>query len=135
MARWGGPRLIFLGFIFITAGIAGMALVVGRETPLLVTVLAWGVGGLGMGLAYAPISLLVLRAAPARAQGAATGALQVSDTLGGALGTGLGGAFVALAEASGATDLAPAIAAAFAVAIGVAGLGIVVSRRLEPARS
>ncbi len=135
MARWGASRLIFLGFVCITVGIAGMALVVRPETPLPATVLAWAVGGLGMGLAYAPIAMLVLRDAPAGEQGAATSSLQVADVLGGALGTGVGGAVVGVAEASGATDYSVAIALAFALAVGVALVGVVVSRRLEPARS
>jgi MFS family permease len=134
MARWGGPRLILLGFVCVTAGIAGMATVVLPATPLVVTVVAWAIGGLGMGLAYAPIAMLVLRDAPPGGQGAATSAMQVSDVLGAALGTGLGGAFVAVAGASGA-DYAIPIAIAFGVAAAVAAGGIAVSRRLEPPRS
>jgi MFS family permease len=111
-----------------------MATVVLPATPLVVTVVAWAIGGLGMGLAYAPIAMLVLRDAPPGGQGAATSAMQVSDVLGAALGTGLGGAFVAMAGASGA-DYAIPIAIAFGVAAAVAAGGIAVSRRLEPPRS
>ena len=56
---------------------------------------AFGVAGLGMGLAYSPLALIVLREAPAESQGAATSALSLTDSLGTALGTGITGAIVA----------------------------------------
>jgi MFS family permease len=133
MTRWGGPRLIRLGFVCITLGIAVMATVVLPSAPLGATVVAWGIGGLGMGLAYAPISMLVLRDAPPAEQGRATSSLQLSDVLGSALGTGLGGAVVALGEASG-RDPAVAIGAAFLIAVAVASIGIALAGRLAPAR-
>ena len=48
--------------------------------------LAWGVAGLGMGLSYAPLSLVVLAEAPEGAEGTASAALQLCDTLGVRLG-------------------------------------------------
>lgn len=131
MASWGGPRLIRRGFVCIAIGIAGMATVVLPATPLAVTVVAWAIGGLGMGLAYAPISMLVLRDAAPAEQGRATSSLQLSDVLGSALGTGLGGAIVAIGEVSGG-DPAVAIGAAFLVTLAVALLGIVLGGRLDP---
>jgi len=61
---------------------------------------AWAVAGLGMGLSYAPISLLMLRAAPPGAEGAASASLTLLDTLGIALGTGVGGAAVSAAASA-----------------------------------
>ena len=54
-----------------------------------------GVAGLGMGLSYAPLSLVVLAEAPTGGEGTASAALQLCDTLGVALGTGVSGAIVA----------------------------------------
>ena len=48
-----------------------------------------------MGLAYSPLSLIVLREASPETQGTATSALSLTDSLGTALGTGLTGALVA----------------------------------------
>ena len=62
--------------------------------PTWVAILAWLVGGLGMGLAYAPISAATLFTADAGHEGAATASLQLSDSLGIALGTGVGGALI-----------------------------------------
>ncbi|MFM7069343.1 MAG: hypothetical protein ACKOYM_07775 [Actinomycetes bacterium] len=49
-----------------------------------------------MGMAFAPISSATLAAAEPGREGAATAALQLSDVLGTALGTGLAGVVVSL---------------------------------------
>ena len=54
-----------------------------------------GLAGLGMGLAYAPLTLIVLREAAPQEQGSASSALSLTDALGTALGTGVTGAIVA----------------------------------------
>jgi MFS family permease len=90
---------------------------------------AWTVGGLGMGLAYAPLSLLMLRQAPPGQEGQASASLNLTDVLGTAIGIGVGGAAVA-AEAG--HDLRVGIWAAFAAAAAVGMLALAVSRRLPP---
>ena len=132
MAHWGAPRLIFLGFVCITVGTAGMATVLSPAMPVAAAIAAWAVGGLGMGLAYAPISMLVLSEAAPGQQGSAMSGLQLSDVLGSALGTGLGGAIIAFGKASG-WETATTIAVAFGVALVTAIGGILLSRRLVPA--
>jgi len=54
-----------------------------------------------MGLSYSPLSLTVLREASPGAEGAATSGLQLSDVLGTALGTGVGGALIAIGAGAG----------------------------------
>jgi hypothetical protein len=54
-----------------------------------------------MGLAYAPLSLIVLAEAPAGGEGMASASLMLCDTLGVALGTGASGAIVAAGDALG----------------------------------
>jgi hypothetical protein len=83
-----------------------------------------------MGLAYAPISLAVLRSAPAGGEGAATSAMQLSDTLGTALGTGAGGALIAAGARSGAADWV-GLAATLTLATAIALLGVATSGRLS----
>ena len=65
------------------------------EVPVAWAVPTFAIAGLGMGLAYAPLSLIVLREAAPEIQGSASSALSLSDTLGTALGTGVSGAIVA----------------------------------------
>jgi MFS family permease len=59
-----------------------------------VWLIAGGLTGLGMGTAYSPLSVVTLAEAEPGHEGAATSALQMTDILGIALGTGLGGVLV-----------------------------------------
>lgn len=110
----GGAALIVVG-IAIASGI----LLPG--VPVLVAAVGWAIAGLGMGLAYSMLSLLVLETATQGEEGFSSSALALMFTLGTALGAGLGGSIVALAD-SGAVDLVTAIAAVNGVMV-VMGLG------------
>ncbi len=118
---WGAARLVRSGFAVVVVGVAGFALVLAPSVPLVLGMLAWTIAGFGMGLAYAPLSLTVLREAEPGAEGAATSGLQLSDVLGTALGTGVGGALVAYGVRAG---LEPWVGLLGAFAVGAAvGLG------------
>jgi MFS family permease len=129
VVRAGARRLVIIGHALILGGILLTALALWRQVPVAVAFVGWSVGGLGIGLSYAPISLVVLREAAPGREGAATAALQLTDQLGVSLGTGLGGAAVALGEAGG-WDPASGIAMAWGLAAVVAAAGMVVGRRL-----
>jgi MFS family permease len=92
-------------------------------------VAAWAVGGLGMGLSYAPISATVLGEAAPGQEGTASSSLQLTDVLGVALGTGLAGVFVAVGETR-AWSTATSLALAFAVTGLVAVAGVAAAGRL-----
>jgi MFS family permease len=94
----GPRRFVRSGLLLIACGIGIMIAAAESRVPAAAAVLAWGVGGLGMGLAYSPISLVVLAEAPAGAEGTATASMQLCDTLGVALGTGVVGAIVAAGD-------------------------------------
>ena len=134
--RHVGPQVfVRVGLLVIAGGIGLMILVAQADAPPALAVLAWAVGGLGMGLSYAPVSLVVLANAPVGTEGTASAALQLCDTLGVALGTGMSGAIVA-AGASFAWTRATALTVAFAVCGGLAVLTAFASARLperEPA--
>ncbi len=91
--------LVGAGVLVIVLGLAMLALPLAGATSLRVLVAAWAVVGLGMGIAHATISLVVLEQAPSGGEGAASAAMQLAGVLGIALGAGLGG--VALAAAAG----------------------------------
>jgi MFS family permease len=122
---WQGRRLVRAGLVLILAGIAGMAASLRSDVPVAEAIAAWTVAGLGMGLAYAPLSLMMLRVAPPGREGWASASLNLSDVLGVAIGVGLGGAAVAAAS-SVSTGVAVAYALAGASAIGA----LAVTRRL-----
>jgi MFS family permease len=127
--RWEARRLVGWGLVIIVTGLAAMAFVLLPATPIEIGVAAWTVAGFGIGLAYAPISLLMLREAPAGSEGWASASLSLADVLGTALGIGAGGAAVAAATAHG-WQLSAGVAVAFAIAAaGAIGLAVA-SRRL-----
>jgi hypothetical protein len=80
-----------------------------------------------MGLAYAPISLMMLRKAPPGQEGRASASLNLADVLGTAIGIGVGGAAVA---AGAGSHLSLGITAAFAAAAAAGIAALVLSRRL-----
>lgn len=128
--RLTSRRLVRSGFGLIAAGIGLVAAGLAADAvPLPVPIVGWGVAGLGMGLAYAPISMTVLRAAAPGQEGAATSAMQLCDNLGFALGAGLGGVAVAVGDAS-SWHPRSGILIAFALAAAVAVAGQLESRRL-----
>ncbi|HEV7720559.1 MAG TPA: MFS transporter [Iamia sp.] len=118
-----GPRLLDrVGFLLIGLGSTGM-LATALWLPAWAALPAWGVGGLGMGLAYSPLSVSMLGVAEPGKEGHATAALQLCDTLGVSLGTGTGGALIALADARDwARSTGVALAFALGIVIALAGL-------------
>jgi len=85
-----------------------------------------------MGLAYAPLSLMMLQKALPGQEGQASASLNLADVLGTALGIGVGGAGVA-AAAAGALRLGLVAAFAIPAAVGLAALAF--TRRLPAGTS
>lgn len=127
--RWEGRRLVRSGLTLIMLGGCGMLAVLVPGVPVPLAFLAWSIAGLGMGLAYAPISLMMLREAPSGREGWASASLNLSDVLGSSLGAGLGGAAIAVASTQG-WSLPTGLAVAFALPTVMAGAALVVSGRL-----
>jgi MFS family permease len=129
---WEGRRLVRTGLVIVLVGIAGMVLVLQPRVPVAVGLVAWTVAGLGMGLAYAPISLMMLQKAPPGQEGRVSASLNLADVLGTAIGIGVGGAAVAAAAGG---DLRLGVAAAFAIAAAVGLVALAVTGRLPPGPS
>jgi MFS family permease len=129
---WEGRRLVRSGLVIVLAGIAGMVLVLLPAVPVAEGLAAWTVAGLGMGLAYAPLSLMMLQKAPPGQEGRMSASLNLADVLGTAIGIGVGGAAVAAAAGH---DLRLGIAVAFGIAAAVGLVALAVTRRLPPGSS
>jgi MFS family permease len=125
----GAARFVRIGFATVIVGIVGFGAVLSPSVPIAVGILAWAVAGLGMGFSYSPLALLVLRDATPETQGTATAGLQLSDVVGTALGTGVGGALIAFAHREGAEGWV-GLAWAFGVGIVVAIAGFLLAGRL-----
>lgn len=95
-ARRASARLVRTGGLLLALGTSGMAASLSRSVPVWCWLLSGGLGGLGMGLAYTTISVVTLAEAAEGREGEATAALQLSDILGVAMGTGIAGAIVAI---------------------------------------
>ena len=124
-------RAVFVqrGLTALVAGSAVSAFVLLDAFPIPVAGLGWAIAGLGMGMSYSGLSLIVLAAAPPGREGNASSAIQLSDVLGMALGTGLGGAAVAFGTSGGASPRG-GVAVAFAMALAAGVLAVVTSTRL-----
>jgi MFS family permease len=127
--RIAPARFLMAGFGTVIVGIVGFAAILLPSVPLVVGIVTWAITGFGMGLSYSTLSLVVLREAPPAEQGAATAGLQLSDVLGTALGTGIGGALIAFGARSGSPGWV-ALAGVFAIAVTVAATGLAITGRL-----
>jgi MFS family permease len=131
LRRRPGDLLLF-GTVVVVAGLlaAAPALV---HWPLAVSYLGWTVAGFGMGVAFPTIPLAVMSVAPEGEEAGELSAVLLMDTLGVAIGAGLGGSAVALARTSGA-PLRVGIAGAFAIGLLAALVLMPIARRLPGGR-
>lgn len=124
--------LVVVGTTLIAVGIGITALVLLPGAPVLIAAVGWAVAGLGMGLSYSMLALLVLETAPKGEEGISSAAIQLMFTLGTAFGAGIGGAVVALADA-GVVPLPLALATIFVamamLALVALGAGVRVPHR------
>ncbi len=122
-------RVLQLGMAAIGLGVLAVTVVLLPAVPIAVAGLAWAVAGVGMGLVYPTLSVLTLECAPVAEQGAASAALQLSDSLFSAVGLALASAALAalLAWSSGGAYLA-----GFGLAAALALAGVALARRARP---
>ena len=132
---WRASRrlLVRLGLGLVAAGSAATTLVLFPAVPVLLGPAAWGVTGLGMGLAFSTITLVVLETATPGQEGAASSSLQLANVLGAGLGAGIGGALIDLLGHGDGTPLRLALLIQFLAMIAVALAALLVAARL-PAR-
>lgn len=114
-----GTALLTIGLFGVVATLAG--------APLVVSYVAWFVGGLGMGVAYPTAYLVIMDGAAAAGAGSAISSAEVAERLGLALGGGLGGACIALALATHAS-----LRVGLAGALGLALLAALAAFALAP---
>ncbi len=125
----GRRMLVMIGLLIVAVGLASIASILIPGIPAIVAIGAWGVSGLGMGLAYSTLSLVVLETAPKDQVGSASASMELSSVLGTALGTGLGGVIIAFAAGSGRSP-SWGIAVIDILVIAVIGFAILTAMRL-----
>jgi len=122
-------RLVRIGLVLLTIGVAGAVSAAWPATPAWLLYVAWLVGGIGIGLAYSPLTVLLMGMSAPDEQGRNASSIQTAEML---------TTSVLLAVSAivfgGLTPHSQV--AAFASGLGLAAvagaLGIVVSRRLAP---
>lgn len=97
-ARLADRDAVRLGTAFVAVAVAGCLAVTALGLPAGVAVGAWTLAGLGMGLAYARLSVLVLARSAPGTQGANTSALSVADSMGAAIALATTGILFAAVE-------------------------------------
>ncbi|HEY1672627.1 MAG TPA: MFS transporter [Streptosporangiaceae bacterium] len=131
-ARWitrvGPRRLIRLGEGMVFIGLALMSVTLLPSVPVALGIVAWAIGGFGIGQAYSPLSVTTLDRATRGQEGRATSSLQLFDVLGQAVGTGVAGAIVA--GAAGGLGHRDGVALAFGFALFVSVISVLVGVRL-----
>lgn len=121
--------VIRTGLVLIIIGSAGTLFTLFDQVPVAFAPVAWGVAGLGMGLAYSGCSLTVFQTADTGQEGAATSSMQLASILGTALGAGIGGAWIAaLSDADDASRSALVIQDL--LMIGVLAIAFVIVRNV-----
>lgn len=121
-ARWrllaDQPGRVRTGAVLLGAGIAAFATVSLPVVPLGVVVLAWGVAGIGIGMAFSTLSVLALATAADGEAGRTSSALQLNDYLANSAGVAAGGVvFAAFAETAPGTAATALVLAAAGVAV------------------
>ena len=128
--RWDDRRVLQLGALALGVGIALAALGVWTAVPVAVSMVGWGLSGLGMGVSYPTLSVLTLRLSAPSEQGANSSALQVNESLTVALVLAASGPLFAVLLPVGPVA---AFLACFGLAGGLAILGSGVAGRVRAA--
>jgi MFS family permease len=121
-----GSCLVIVGTLAAAGGLL--------HWPIVLPYAGWTLAGLGMGIAFPSIPLSVMNAADKGEEAGELSPVLLMDTLGVAVGAGLGGACVALARAS-EVELRAGIAGAFAVGLVAALVLLAIARRLPRPRA
>ena len=131
--RRGPVVFVALGFAAVGIGAALTLPALIPGIPPEIAILTWIPPGVGMGLMYSAVTLVVLRGVGHAEQGSAASSIQLADILGTALGTGVAGAITAAGERAGPDGLGWALAGVFSMTLLVSVLGLAGARRLVPA--
>jgi len=118
----GAPWLVRRGFAVLAVGLVTELSLLAVRIPLAVGIGGSVIAGLGIGLAFSPLSVHVLAGADAGREGRDSAALSLFDGLGFAIGPAVAGAFVNRSGWSPALALTASWSIAGAVAVGGAAL-------------
>lgn len=122
-------RLLRAGFAIVAAGTGGQLAVVLGLLPAWSMIALWALAGLGIGMAFPILSVLVLGLSPTAEQGRNSAALQQSEAIAHSALLALAGALFAALHGTAPTL---AFALLFAVPAALTALGALLSSRVTP---
>jgi MFS family permease len=123
------PQVVRIGLVLMALGTAGTVGTLVHDFPVGIAIVCWGLAGLGMGMAYNTNSVLAIQAETEHSAATVSSSMQLTDSLGQVLGTGMGGVVLALASwARWGTSLG--IGIAFGLTIVVCLGGILLASRM-----
>lgn len=126
-------RLVVMGAAFTTAGLALSSFAALPVVPWQLIAVTWAIGSFGMGILYGSLGVLVLQLSPPDEQGVNSAALQISDSLGVIVATGIGGVIFATSHARAGQD-AGVYLTIFLVMTAIAVVGTALAPRVVPGR-
>ena len=129
VTRVSRAKIAAAGSLLVAAGIALVSLAILDTVHGAWVSVAWGVGGLGMGLAYPMFSLELLSTSESGREGEAAGAMKLNEMLMAAVGVGIAGGIVAAGENGGWTG--GSLAVVFGLMACVAVATALISMRLS----
>jgi MFS family permease len=126
----GRPRRLLAGLAVLLTGIGVTSVgVLADSVPVAFAIAGWAVAGLGIGIGYPSVGAIVLSAAPGGEEGEVSSALQLAETIGVALFTGIGGALIAIGLEHD-WDAVTALLLVFAAGAAAAVAGLAAGRRV-----
>jgi MFS family permease len=126
----GRPRRLLAGLAVLLCGLAlGGLGALSDDVPVAVAVAGWAIAGFGIGVGYPSIGALVLSQARDGEEGGVSAALQLSETIGVAVFTGVGGALIAVGIDRGWSAVTALLLVFAGGALAALG-GLVVGRRV-----
>ncbi len=128
--RW---QLVRAGCLFVALAVAGLITTLVPSVPVVVGAIGWVLGGFGMGMSMASISVVTLELSPKSEQGINSAALQVCDGLFATVAIVVASTIFAAGH-SRAGDDASVFAAIFGVMIVIALVGAWAAPRMRPVR-
>ncbi|HEY1485485.1 MAG TPA: DHA2 family efflux MFS transporter permease subunit [Micromonosporaceae bacterium] len=134
--RLGARRIVALGLVLQTIGIAWLAVVARPDLPYSHLIPAFVFAGVGMGFFFAPIARLTIDFAPADLQGVASGTSNALRQLGTVLGVAVMGAiFSAVGGYTSATSFVSGMRAAETVGAVILGVGALLALAIPANRA
>jgi MFS family permease len=130
--RMSTTKLVVIGSGGLLLGLVSLLLAL-VDVPLAVPYVGWTITGIGMGIAFPTIPLSVMAASSEGQEASELSATLLMDTLGVALGSGLAGASIAIADSTGAS-LRAGLAGGFGIGVFATAVLIAIAHRLPTSR-